>query len=142
MPKRTRTCVECGTEFKVVQPKQQGRRCPACVRKKCARAAYARNVEKIRKRDRERKRIEKDNERRCAEAAREAARGYARGNDKCNRHVPTRNDQAEWLAMRAVEILQVEPDRVTDQMWETLCVLYGGEPMGASNYQCSASANK
>ena len=40
-----------------------------------------------------------------------------------------RNQYAELTALRCVEILGVKGDDVTDQAWESLCRLLGGEPL-------------
>jgi len=41
------------------------------------------------------------------------------------------NDAAEITALRIVEILEVAPELVTDDMWESICILLGGEPLSA-----------
>ena len=44
-----------------------------------------------------------------------------------------RNQYAELTALRCVEILGVKGDDVTDQAWESLCRLLGGEPLPVEN---------
>ena len=70
---------------------------------RACKATKAKHSASIRRRDRERKRRE------------------YKGN-VCNQY-------AELTALRCVEILGVKGDDVTDQAWESLCRLLGGEPL-------------
>ena len=94
--------------------------CRACKKVACNAATKAKHSASIRRRDRERKR---------KEAERIRALGYGKGNGTWEYKGNMRNQYAELTALRCVEILGVKGDDVTDQAWESLCRLLGGEPL-------------
>ena len=94
--------------------------CRACKKVACNAATKAKYSASIRRRDRERKR---------REAERIRALGYGKGNGGWEYKPNQRNQYAELTALRCVEILGVKGDDVTDQAWESLCRLLGGEPL-------------
>lgn len=138
LSENTRVCDTCGEEKPITEYPNyrtgkvicKAHRQPTC--RLCKRTVYQkkyrqRNIKALRKMDRERKRREKE-QREREEAERLAQLNYARGTEWKKTRQITPNDRAEIAAMRACDILDAAP---SDEQWNQLCILLGGEVMGS-----------